>query len=96
MKGSQGYRRRTRNLRVKPKDKGKVSIRKYMQEFKKDDVVSIKVNPLYQAIPHPRFNGKTGKIVSVQGRAYYVSIADGGKKKNILVTPEHLVLQKVK
>ena len=96
MKGSKGYRRGTRNLKVKARDKGKSSIRKYVQEFKQDDIVSISINPSYQSIPHPRFQGKTGRVVAAQGRAYHVRIRDGGQKKNIIVTPEHLVLQKQK
>jgi len=90
MKGSSGYRRRTRNLRVKPRDKGKVSIRSRLQRFGELDVVSIKINPASQRIPHPRFNGRTGKVVGSQGKAYFVEIADGGKNKRVLVSPEHL------
>ncbi|MFH1835851.1 MAG: 50S ribosomal protein L21e [Methanobacteriota archaeon] len=90
MKGSKGYRRRTRNLKTKLRDKGKLKIRKYLQEFKENDLVSIVINPSYQSIPHPRFQGRTGRVVDKQGRAYYLEIKDGGKKKNILVTPEHL------
>jgi len=90
MKGSKGYRRRTRNLRVNPRDRGKISIRRYLQKFKENDIVSINIDPRYQKIPHPRFQGKTGRVVGKQGRAYYISILDGKKEKKILVTPEHL------
>ncbi|HDN83803.1 MAG TPA: 50S ribosomal protein L21e, partial [Candidatus Altiarchaeales archaeon] len=88
---SKGYRRRTRNLRVKPRDRGKISIRRYLQEFKEGDLVSISIDPRYQNIPHPRFNGKTGRVVGKQGRAYYVEIKDGNKIKRPLITPEHLL-----
>ena len=90
MKGSNGYRRRTRNLSVKPREKGKVKIRSILQKFGEEEKVSIKINPSFQKMPHPRFNGRTGKVVGNQGRAYYVEIKDGGKSKKILVTPEHL------
>ncbi len=90
MKGSHGYRRRTRNLRVKPRDRGKIKISKYLQKFTEGETVSISINPTYQAIPHPRFNGKSGKVVGKQGRCYHVEIRDGNKKKDILVAPEHL------
>lgn len=90
MKGSQGFRRRTRDFKVKARDKGKIKIRKYLQKLQDGEVVSIKINPSYQAIPHSRFQGKTGKVVGRQGRVYYVEIKDGDKKKKLLVAPEHL------
>lgn len=90
MKGSTGVRRRTRNLRVSPRARGKVSIRSRLQKFDMDERVSIRINPSCQNIPHPRFNGRTGSVVGAQGRAYFVELADGGKTKRVLVTPEHL------
>jgi len=62
-----------------------------MQEFREGDVVSISINPRFQNIPHPRFQGKSGKIVKKQGRAYYVQIKDKNKVKEIISNPEHLV-----
>jgi large subunit ribosomal protein L21e len=90
MKGSRGYRRRTRRLSVKPRDKGKASIRSRLQKFDDDDTVSIRINAAYQNIPHPRFNGRTGKVVGKQGRAYFIEVVEGSKAKMVLVTPEHL------
>jgi large subunit ribosomal protein L21e len=90
MKGSKGYRRRSRNLKVKPRDRGKLKISAYLQSFEDHDKVSININPSFQKIPHPRFNGRTGKVVGSQGRAYLVELKDGGKRKSILVPPEHL------
>lgn len=90
MKGSHGYRRRTRNLRIKAREKGKIRISRYLQKFKKGDIVAVDIDPKYQAIPHPRFNGKSGRVTGRQGRCYFVEIRDGDKKKNILVAPEHL------
>lgn len=90
MKASKGVRRRTRNLRVKPREKGKLSIRSVLQRFEDSENVSIKINPAFQNIPHPRFNGRTGKVVGSQGRAYFVEIADGNTEKKVLVAPEHL------
>jgi len=91
MKGSGGYRRRTRNIKVPLREKGKVKIRRYLQNFEMDDMVSISIDPSYSSIPHPRFRGKCGKIVGKQGRSYYVRIKEGKKIKHILTSPEHLV-----
>ena len=96
MKGSRGYRRRTRNLRVDARDRGKVRIRRYLQRFNDGDVVAISIDPSYQKMPHPRFQGGSGKVVGSQGRAYYVRIKDKNKEKMILVNPEHLVSLKYK
>lgn len=91
MKGSKGYRRGTRGLRVKTRDRGKIKIRRYMQEFKDDDRVSISIDPSYQNIPHPRFQGRSGRIAGKQGRSYFIQIKDGKKEKKLLVNPEHLI-----
>ncbi len=91
VKSSKGYRRKSRNLRLRSRERGKIRIARYMQEFEKGSIVSINIDPSYQSIPHPRFQGRSGRITGKQGRAYYVQIRDGKKKKNILVTPEHLV-----
>ena len=77
-------------MRVKPRDKGKVSIRSRLAKFDLSDNVSIKINPSCQNIPHPLFNGRTGTVVGSQGRAYFVEVRDGGRAKKVLVTPEHL------
>lgn len=92
MKGSKGYRRRSRRFRVKARDHGKISIRRYLQKFKEGDTVSISIDSHYRNIPHPRFQGKTGNVVGKQGRAYYIKIRNGRINKKILVTPEHLSL----
>lgn len=90
MRRSDGYRRKTRNLRITPRQRGKTRIRSILASFDQDETVSIKINPSRQNIPHPRFNGRVGKVIGKQGRAYYVSVKDGGKTKKLLVTPEHL------
>jgi large subunit ribosomal protein L21e len=90
MKGSHGSRRRTRGLRVGVRDKGKVKIRQYLAEYGEGDRVSISINPRFQAIPHPRFAGRTGEVAGRQGRSYFINIVDGGKAKRIIVPPEHL------
>ena len=43
-----------------------------------------------KGMPHRRFQGKTGTIAGVQGRAYVVSVSDGDMKKTVVARPEHL------
>jgi large subunit ribosomal protein L21e len=90
MKGSDGPRRRTRSLRISPRDRGKASIRAVLQKFQEKDIVSIYINPSYQKMPDPHFHGFTGRVVGSQGRAYFVQLRDGGMQKRVLVAPEHL------
>jgi large subunit ribosomal protein L21e len=94
MKGSKGFRRRTRSLRIKPRERGKLKISRYLQRFNEGETVSISIDPSYQAIPHPRFKGRSGRVTGKQGRCYFVEIMDGKKKKEVLVAPEHLTAQK--
>jgi len=90
MKGSHGYRRGTRNLKVGLRDRGKIRIKRRLSEFKEEENVSISIDPSYQKMPHPRFQGRSGKVTGKQGRSYFVEIRDGSKTKQILVQPEHL------
>jgi len=95
MKGSKGYRKKSRGIKVAPRDRGKVHIKRYMKDFNESDMVGIDIDAAFQSIPHPRFQGRSGRIVGKQGRAYFVEIFDGSMKKTILVNPEHLVSLKL-
>jgi len=91
VRGSHGFLRRTRNiLKIKPRERGKISIRRYLQTFEIGEMVAINIDPRYKNFPYPKFNGKIGEIVKQQGRAYYIRIDDNGRKKDVLVCPEHL------
>lgn len=94
--GSHGFLRRSRRiLEKKPRDRGKIRIRRYLQKFNIGDTVRIDIDSFYKNIPYPKFQGKIGKVTKSQGRAYYVLINDNGRKKNVLVAPEHLTLHKL-
>lgn len=90
MRGSHGFRRRTRNLRVTPRQRGKISISRYLRKFELGTKIYVDIDPRYRNIPFPKFNGKIGEVVGMQGRSYFVSIDHNGRRKNILVPPEHL------
>jgi len=91
---SHGFRFRSgRKLRKRVRERG-IKIRKVLQTFKIGDTVHIDIEPASQkGMPHPRFQGKTGKVVGIRGRAYLVQITDGKKKKIVFARPEHLKLQ---
>ncbi len=85
---SRGFRTRTRR---KLRQKVRPSITKFLQEFRKGQKVIILPEPSsHRGMPHPRFKGKSGKIIEKRGRSYLVEILDGNKVKKIIARPEHL------
>ena len=80
-----------RKMRKSPRDRGKVPVTRYLQEFSVGDKVAIQIEPTaYDGAPHHRFHGRVGDVTGKQGNAYKVSIKDGGKSKVILTRPVHL------
>lgn len=88
-----GFRKRTRHKFKKAKsEKGKVSIRSYLQKFEAGDKAGLSVEPAYQkGMYRPRFMGKTGTILKKKGTCYEVQINDLGKAKTLVVHPVHLI-----
>ena len=89
---SRGIRSKSRHiLRRKPRDRGISPITRAMQQFEIGDSVNVTIDPsIHQGMPHPRFQGRTGKIEGTQGSAYLVGIRDGKKHKTLIIRPEHL------
>ncbi len=87
-----GFRRKTRNkLKKSLRDKGKININKYFQEFKIGEKVVLKAEPAIQkGMYFPRFHSKTGLIKGKKGSCYEIIIKDGGKAKMLIVHPIHL------
>ncbi|ADC64457.1 Ribosomal protein L21e [Ferroglobus placidus DSM 10642] len=88
---SHGFRFKSgRKLRKKVREKG-IKIRRALQTFEIGQIVHIDIDPaVHKGMPHPRFQGRTGRVVGVRGRAYLVEVTDGGKKKIVFARPEHL------
>ncbi len=91
-KKSKGPRRKTRKkLSKKVRDRGLIPASVVLHEYKPEDKVVIKINPsVHKGMPHPRFHGKLGSVISERGSSYLVRVKDGGKNKIIIVRPEHL------
>ncbi|MBI2105638.1 50S ribosomal protein L21e [Candidatus Woesearchaeota archaeon] len=85
-------RRKTRDkLKKHYKQKGKISIRNYLQEFKAEERVILKAEPAVQTgMYFPRFHGKVGIVKGKQGDCYKVKIKDFKKPKILLIHPVHL------
>jgi large subunit ribosomal protein L21e len=85
-----GYRSGTRRKLAAPKRK-KFKAEPFLQEFKPGQTVAVKQDPsAHPGMPHIRYKGMVGKVVSKRGFAYVVDIMLGGKKKQIIAGPEHL------
>ena len=90
MKRTKGLRRRTRD-KLKKSPREKITVNQFLEEFSEGEKVLIKIEPSsHRAMPHPRFKGKSGIVRGKRGRAYLVEVKDGGLKKTIITTSEHL------
>jgi large subunit ribosomal protein L21e len=89
-KKSRGFRAKTR-FKIRQKVAYRPTVNKFLKEFKKNQTVVIIQEPASQkGMPHPRFKGKSGKILEKRGKSYIVQIVDGNKAKKLIARPEHL------
>lgn len=84
------YRRKTRSkLRLRVRERCPVT--RSVQEFATGESVHIRIDPsFHKGLPHPRFEGRTAKVLGRRGRAFLVEVRDGRKMKTLIVRPEHL------
>lgn len=86
-------RRNTRQIMTVPKkEKGKLTITKFMLKLSPGDRVVFKAAPsVHKGVYYRRFHGKTGVVVGPAGSCYRVTVKDIGLEKTIIVNPVHLV-----
>lgn len=91
-----GFRRKTRDkLNKTPRTRGKISIRRYLQNLKEGDMVCLKIDSsFHKGMFFPRFQGKTGMVTGKQGKCYKIAFKDGNKSKKLVVHPLHLIKMK--
>jgi len=87
-----GFRRKTRHkLRKNFRQKGKLSLTRYYNEFNVEDKVQLLADPgIQKGMYFPRFHGKRGIVTGKKGNCYQIDIKDGGKAKKLVVHPVHL------
>ncbi len=87
--------RKTRDkYKVGYRNRGKISLSKYFQEFQEGDLVSLKIiGNVQEGRFYPRFHGLTGRVTGKRGSCYQVKIRDQGKEKLVFVHPIHLKKQ---
>ena len=86
------FRRKTRSkLKKGIKEKGKISISNYLNDFKENDRVLLKAEPAVQkGMYFRRYHGRTGVINKKRGNCYEIKIKDRDKEKILIVHPVHL------
>ncbi len=87
-----GSRRNMRSRFTKNiKAKGKISLRRYLQEFKEGDKVHLALEPsMHKGSFMPKFGGKVGVVEGKEGSCYKIGIKDFDKKKTLVIHPIHL------
>ncbi|RZN48581.1 50S ribosomal protein L21e [archaeon] len=92
---SKGFRSKTRSkLSKRRRDRGMLPITRSLAIFDVGQTVHIVLEPsVHKGMPHPRFHGKTGKVVERRGRSYLLQVREGDARKLIISRPEHLKAQ---
>jgi len=87
-----GFRHKSRTLLTRnPRERGKTTLAKILHGYEAGEKVVVKIDSSVQrGIPHRRFQGRVGVIVSKRGRSYVVHVPQGDATKEIIVRPEHL------
>ena len=93
VKSSKGFRSRSRGTFTKEvRDRGLPPVTRFLREFAVGDRVVVRIeasDPHGQ--PHPRYQGRTCTVVAKSGRAYRIAFRDGGKRKELIANPIHLI-----
>ena len=78
-------------LRRSPRERGKTTLRKILQSYSEGDKVVVNIDSsVHKGMPHRRFHGRVGVIMSKRGRSYVIHVTQGDALKEIIVRPEHL------
>ena len=87
-----GLRRKSRSkLRKNIRQRGKISVTKYLQEFNIGDRVYLKAEPsIHKGMYNLRYHGKAAVVKGKQGKCYIVELKDNTKIKNFIVRAIHL------
>jgi large subunit ribosomal protein L21e len=93
VKSSKGFRSRSRGTFTKEvRERGLPPVTRFLREFEVGQKVSVRIEPSDpHGQPHPRYQGRTCTVVGKTGRAYRVQFLDGGKRKELIANPIHLI-----
>ncbi|HTT14637.1 MAG TPA: 50S ribosomal protein L21e [Thermoplasmata archaeon] len=93
VKSSKGFRSRSRGTFTKKvRERGLPPVNRFLRTFAVGDRVTVVLEPSDpHGQPHPRYQGRTCTVIGQRGRAYRLEFFDGGKRKELIATPIHLV-----
>ncbi len=96
VKKSHGFRARTRSLMSKRvRTRGLAPPNRVLVTFEKGQRVDIVINPsFHKGMPHRRYQGRTGVVKEMRGRAVVVDVSLGKAMKTLMIRPEHLQVSK--
>ena len=72
------------------REKGKVNLSRYFQEFSKGDRVAVIIELAVQPKFPKQLQGRSGVVESNRGSSYIVKINDMNKEKTYIIHPVHL------
>jgi len=92
VKKSHGYRARTRGLMSKRvRQRGFTSLSKVLIDYEVGQRVDVVINPgFHKGMPHRRYQGRTGVVKGLRGRAIVVDVGLGKAIKTLIIRREHL------
>ncbi|MBE0526479.1 MAG: 50S ribosomal protein L21e [Candidatus Thorarchaeota archaeon] len=92
VKKSHGYRSRTRGLMSKRvRQKGLSSPSKVLVDYEEGQRVDIVIDSgFHKGMPHRRYQGRTGIVTALRGRAIVVDVSLGKAMKTLIIRREHL------
>ncbi len=93
VKSSKGFRSRSRGTFTKEvRERGLPPVSRFYREFDLGSKVIVRLEPSSpRGQPHPRYQGRTCTVIGRVGRAYRLEFLDGGKRKELVSLPIHLV-----
>ena len=92
VKKSHGYRARTRSLMSKRvRERGLSSPSKVLIDYEVGQRVDIVIDSgFHKGMPHRRYQGKTGVVTGLRGRAVVVDVGLGKAIKTLMIRREHI------
>jgi large subunit ribosomal protein L21e len=72
------------------RDRGKVKLSMYFQEFNEGDRVAVISELSFNPKFPKRLQGRSGKVIERKGNSYIVELNDLNKKKSYIIHPVHL------
>jgi large subunit ribosomal protein L21e len=90
---SRGFRRKSKHvLMKKPRERGIQPLGRLLHEYGEGEKVVVKIDSaIHKGMPHARYQGRVGTVAEKRGRAYLVKMQEGGKIRDLIILPEHMM-----